>query len=118
MAGDGHHCHRGLDDRIAEEVQAQLGLLVVPLEQRSLDYLGSQRCRVCVNRASVCVGGIEHKGGCKESKLSFRRATKLPFMILATSNFEGRDVNGKLLSHEFHRRTTGGHQRVRPRLRE
>src|SRR5687768_3805376 len=60
MAGDGHHCHRGVDDWIAKEVQAELGLLAVPLEQRSLDYLGSRRWRVRTDCSSIRVGGPEH----------------------------------------------------------
>lgn len=31
MAGDGHHRGRGLDDCVAKEVQAELGVLVIPL---------------------------------------------------------------------------------------
>lgn len=64
MAGDGYHSHRGVDDRIAEEVQAELGLLVVPLEQRSLDNLGSRRRRLCADCSSGRVGRTKHPGRC------------------------------------------------------
>jgi hypothetical protein len=33
--------HRGLDDRFAKEAETELGLLVLPFEQSSLDRLGS-----------------------------------------------------------------------------
>ena len=67
MAGDGHHRHRCVDDWFAEEVQAELGLLVVPFEQRPLDYLGSRRRRVRPDRSSVRVGSAEHPRRCEES---------------------------------------------------
>ena len=71
MAGDGHHGHRGVDDWIAKEVQAELGLLVVPFEQRPLDCLGRRGRRLCANSTSVRVGGTEHKGRCEEPEVDF-----------------------------------------------
>ena len=65
MAGDGHHCHRGLDDRVAEEVQAELGLLVVPLEQRSLDYLGSRRRRYALIVLQFALAALNIRGAVK-----------------------------------------------------
>lgn len=73
MAGDGHYCNRGLDDWIAKEVQAELGILVVPLEQRPLDCVGRWRRRVRANCSTVRAGGAEHKGRCEEPEVDFRR---------------------------------------------
>ena len=41
MAGDGSDGYRGVDGCIAEEVQAELGILVIHLKQRAVDCLGS-----------------------------------------------------------------------------
>ena len=41
--GDGY---RGLDGRLSKEVQAELGILAIPLKQCVVDYLGSQRWRL------------------------------------------------------------------------
>ena len=46
MAGDGSHGHRCLDGGLAEKVQAQLGLLAFPVEQRAVDRLGFPRSRI------------------------------------------------------------------------
>ena len=43
MAGDGGDRHRRLDGCFAEKVQAQLGILAVPFEQRAVDHLGCTR---------------------------------------------------------------------------
>lgn len=43
MAGDGRHGHRGLDGWLAEKIQAQLGVLAFPVEQRAVDRLGLSR---------------------------------------------------------------------------
>lgn len=64
MARDGHHRYRGVDDRIAEKVQAELGLLVVPLEQRPLGYLGNWRRRLCADCPSGSVGRTKHPWCC------------------------------------------------------
>ena len=41
MAGDGGDAGSGLVNRIAEEVQTQLGLLAFHIKQCVMDYLGS-----------------------------------------------------------------------------
>lgn len=46
MARDGGHGHRRMDGCLSEKVQAQLGVLAVPLEQRDVDRLG--RARSCL----------------------------------------------------------------------
>jgi hypothetical protein len=43
MAGDVGDGHRGLDGCLAEEIQAELGILAVPPKQCVVDYLGSHR---------------------------------------------------------------------------
>ena len=46
MAGDGGDGDRRMDGWLSEKVQAQLGILAVPVEQRAVDRLG--RARSCV----------------------------------------------------------------------
>ena len=41
MAGDVSDGYRSVDGRLAEEVQAELGILVIHREQRAVDCLGS-----------------------------------------------------------------------------
>jgi len=41
MAGDGGDAGSGLVNRVAEEVQTQLGLLAFSIEQCLVDHLGS-----------------------------------------------------------------------------
>jgi hypothetical protein len=43
MAGDVGDGYRGLDGRLSKKVQAELGILAVPLEQCVVDYLGFGR---------------------------------------------------------------------------
>ena len=43
MAGDGSDRHCCMDGWVAEKVQAQLGILAVPLEQRAVDRVGLAR---------------------------------------------------------------------------
>ena len=40
VAGDDSHRHCGLDGRLAEKVQTQLGILAVSVEQRAMDRVG------------------------------------------------------------------------------
>jgi hypothetical protein len=46
MAGHASHRHRRLDGWLAAKVQTQLGLLAIPLQQRSLDRMGLARPRL------------------------------------------------------------------------
>ena len=46
MAGDAGDGDRRVDGWFSEEVQAQLGILAVPVEQRAVDRLGCARSRV------------------------------------------------------------------------
>ena len=49
MAGDDCHDHRGLDGWLEERLQAQLGILALPAEQRALDCLGLSRWGLCAH---------------------------------------------------------------------
>lgn len=60
MAGDGGDSHRRLDGRFAEEVQAELGILAVPFEQRAMDRMGLARQSLCPHHASGLSRVYEH----------------------------------------------------------
>ena len=51
VAGHGSHRDSGVDGWLAEKVQTQLGILVVPVEQRALDRVGLARQRVRPHRS-------------------------------------------------------------------
>lgn len=46
MAGDVGDGYRGLDGCLSKEIQAELGILAVPLKQCVVDFLGSHRWSV------------------------------------------------------------------------
>ena len=52
MARDVGHRDRGMVDRISKEVQEELGILVIPVKQRSLDCLGLARRGLCTHPAT------------------------------------------------------------------
>ena len=51
MARDGGYSYCGVDGCFAEKVQAQLGILAVPVEQRALDRVGLARPRLRAHRS-------------------------------------------------------------------
>lgn len=67
MAGNAGDGHRGLDGCVSKEVQAEFGILAVPLRQSIVDYLGPPRWSVCVD----CLAGlpclIEYQRSSEES---------------------------------------------------
>ena len=67
MAGDGGDRNRRMDGRLSKEIQAELGVLAFPREQCFMDYLGSTRSRVCVDRAATLSCLSEHQRRDEES---------------------------------------------------
>ena len=66
MAGHvGDRC-RGLDGGLAKEVQTKLGILVISLKQRAVDYLGTARQSVCAGCFAALSGLLEYQGDCEE----------------------------------------------------
>ena len=59
MAGNGGDGPCCLDDRVAKNVQTQLGVLAFPVEQCLVGSLGTTRPRLCFNRAATRVGNFE-----------------------------------------------------------
>ena len=66
MAGDVSDRGRGLDGGVAKEVQTELGILAVPLEQSTLDYLGSARSSVRAYCFADLSGFPEYSGDLEE----------------------------------------------------
>ena len=62
MAGNAGHGGGGLDGRLTKEVQAQLGLLVISIEQCAVDRLGLARRGLCPDRFTGVPGDLEHQG--------------------------------------------------------
>jgi len=60
VARDGSHRHCCVDGGLAEKVQTQLGILVVPVEQRALDCVGLARRRLRTHRSSGLPRVSEH----------------------------------------------------------
>jgi hypothetical protein len=67
MAGDVGDGYRGLDDCLSKEVQAELGILAVPLKQCVVDYLGSQRWSVCADHLAGLPCLLEYERSSEES---------------------------------------------------
>ena len=64
MANDvGDRC-RGLDGGLAKEVQAELGILVIHLKQRAVDYLGRGRWGICADYLAALSGRPEYQRSC------------------------------------------------------
>ena len=68
MAGDARNSCRRLDGGFSKEIQTQLGILALPLEQRSMDYLGCPRSRVRVNLVATVPCLSEHQRRAEESQ--------------------------------------------------
>lgn len=66
MAGDARHGHRRVDGGLATEVQAQLGILALPSEQRSMDCLGRWSWCVCVDCSAIRTGSAKYARRCEE----------------------------------------------------
>lgn len=64
MAGDVSYRGRGVDGSFAKEVQAELGILVVYLQQRVVDYLGRRRWSVRAYCLAALSGGLEYQRSC------------------------------------------------------
>jgi hypothetical protein len=62
--GDGY---RGLDGRLSKEVQAELGILAIPLKQCVVDYLGSQRWRLRAYYFAALPFFLEYQRSSEES---------------------------------------------------
>ena len=62
MAGNAGHSGGGVDGRLTKKVQAQLGLLVIPTEQCTVDRLGLARQGLCPDRFTGVPGGPEYPG--------------------------------------------------------
>ena len=62
MAGHAGHGGGGVDGRFPKEVQAQLGLLVISIEQCAVDRLGMARQGLCPDRFTGVPRGAEHQG--------------------------------------------------------
>ena len=62
MAGNAGHSGGGVDGRLAKEVQAQLGLLVISTKQRAVDRLGLARQGLCPDRFTGVPRGAEYPG--------------------------------------------------------
>ena len=68
MAGNVGDGYRGLDGCLSKEVQAELGILVVPLEQCVVDYLGSRRWSVCADYLAGLPCLLEYERSSEESR--------------------------------------------------
>src|SRR5215207_1931270 len=66
MAGDGGDGDRRVDGRLSEKVQAQLGILAIPAEQRAVDRLGRARSRLRTHLPSALSRISEHSRRGKE----------------------------------------------------
>lgn len=62
MAGNAGHRGGGMDGRLPKEVQAQLGLLVISIEQCAVDRLGLARPGLCPDRFTGVPRGAEYPG--------------------------------------------------------
>lgn len=67
MAGDVGDSCRSLDDRIAKEVQEELGILAVSRQQRTVDYLGPAGWRLRADSLAAMPGLFEYQGRGEES---------------------------------------------------
>ena len=77
MAGNGSHGRRSLDGGLAEKVQAQLGILDLPAEQRAVDRLGSPRRRVCPHLPPGLPRLYEHPRRAQERVTTAKRIARL-----------------------------------------
>ena len=66
MAGDARDRHRRVDGWFSEEVQAQLGILAIPAEQRAVDRVGCARPCLCANLPTALSCLSEYPGSDKE----------------------------------------------------
>ena len=62
MAGDGGNGRGRLANRFAEEVQTELGFLVISVEQCAVDYLGLARPRLRVDFPATLSRFSQHSG--------------------------------------------------------
>lgn len=66
MAGNVGDSCCGLDGGIAKEVYAELGILVVPVEQRAVGYLGTGRWSLCAHCFATLSCPLEYQGSFQE----------------------------------------------------
>ena len=62
MAGNAGHGGGGVDGSLTKEVQAQLGLLVISIEQCAVDRLGLARRGICPDRFTSVPRVAEYPG--------------------------------------------------------
>jgi hypothetical protein len=66
VAGDVGDRRRGLDGGLSEEIQKELGVLVISLKQRVVDYLGTARRGVRADCFAALSFLLEYQGDCEE----------------------------------------------------
>ena len=72
MAGHGSHRYCRVDGWLAEKVQTQLGVLAVPIQQRTLDRVGLARSRLRTHRSSALPRVSKHPGSTEESQFGIK----------------------------------------------
>src|ERR1043166_3073419 len=86
VAGDGSHRYCSVDGGLADKVQTQLGLLVVPAEQRALDRVGLERSRLRPHRPPTLPRIPQHPRRVEESNLG-REACLLTLLTRSYKTF-------------------------------
>lgn len=90
MAGDGSHGHRCVDGGLAEKVQAQLGILAIPVEQRAVDRVGLPRSGVCAHLPAGLPRLYEHSRRYKERVDINEPRSEVPYCGLLLLTVLGR----------------------------
>ena len=78
MAGDDRHGDCGVDGWLTEKIQAQLGILAFPVEQRAMDRLGRPRSGIRAHLPPALPRLSEHSRRKKERGMTPARFTKNP----------------------------------------
>lgn len=86
MAGHGSHGYWRVDGGLAKEVQTQLGILVVPPQQRALDSLGLARSCLRADRATALSRVYKHSRRIEESHFEHEERLSFSGVCCAWSN--------------------------------